>query len=378
MNNNIIGKAAADIGNDSLKAIFESRENQILIPNIIAEMGTNRNVKEYEKEILEGIHVEITSGALKQKHGIFAVGNLAKQQHNHSELAIHSKKSENDQTVILLLTTLAIGAAKFGNFTNNDGIIEAKYVLSTGLPILEASLEERKLFRDKLLKNAHEIKFLQTPHLQGKTVRISFEKVFVNLEGLAAFINLSKNNEDLVHQELMIVDIGGLTTDIAVIQKAIVNNSISCGYSEGVSPYLDRIINRVRSEVGYQVKTRKDIVEIIINDNPTDKNHVYVYGNRTCISQIVEEELMKLARKQYSYLLELWNQVPSLRVAYFIGGGSIILKEYIESIMSKDNMNLPIRFMNTTNSIWSMADSYFSILEAWLNKQQNETLTNDN
>jgi plasmid segregation protein ParM len=376
--NNVIGKAAVDIGNDSVKSIFENQNNLLLIPNIIAEMGINRNVKEYEKDILDGIHVEITSSALKQKNGIFAVGCLAKQQHNNSELAIHSKKCENDQTLILLLTTLAIGAAKSGNFTNNDGIIEAKYTLSTGLPILEATLEERKIFRDKLLKNSHEVRFLQTPHLQEITVRISFEKVFVNLEGLAAFINLSKSNEDLLQQELMITDIGGLTTDIAVIQKATVNNSISCGYSEGVSPYLDRIINRVRSEMGYHVKTRKDIVEIITNDSPTDRNHVYLYGNRTCISHIVEEELMKLARKQFTYLLDLWNQVPSLRVAYFIGGGSIILKEYIESIMSKESMNLPIRFMNTSNSIWSLADSYFSILETWLNKQQKETVNNAN
>lgn len=368
---NAISKAAVDIGNDSVKAIFENQSTQIFIPNIVAEMGTNRNVKEYEKDALEGIHVEITSGALKQRHGIFAVGKLAKQQHNSSELGIHSKKGENDQTIILLLTSLAINAVQSGHFPINDDIIEAKYFLSSGLPLV-ATLEERRQFKEKLQNNTHEIKFLQTPNLQGKSVRITFEKVFVNLEGLAAFINLSKNKEDLVHQEIMIIDIGGLTTDIAVIQKATVNNSMSCGFSDGVSPYLDNIISRVRSEMGYPIKTRKDIVEIITNDNPTDKNHIYVYGQRTCITHIVEEELMKLARKQYSHLLELWNQVPSLRAAYFIGGGSIILKEYIELIMSKEHMTLPIRFMKTTNSIWSLADSYFSILETWVNKQQKE------
>ncbi|MDR7074739.1 ParM/StbA family protein [Fictibacillus barbaricus] len=373
---NTIGKAAIDIGNDSIKSLFESPSNQILIPNLVAEIGINRNVKEYEKDVLDGIHIEITSGALKRKHGVYAVGNLAKQQHNYSELAIHSKKCENDQSLILLLTSLAINAVQSGIFSSNEEIIEAKYYLSTGLPILEATLDERKQFRDKLQKNTHEIRFLQTPLLQGKTVRITFEKVFVNLEGLASFINLSKNNEELIQQEMMIIDIGGLTTDVAVIQKATVNNTMSTGYSEGVSPYLDRIINRVRSEIGYPIKTRKDIVEIIINNNPTDKNHVYVYGNRTCVSHIVEEELMKLARKQYYYMLDIWNQVPSLRIAYFVGGGAIVLKDYLEAIINKEDKNFPIRFLRTNDSIWSMAESYFSILETWLNTLHKENINN--
>src|SRR5690606_38114840 len=127
--NHVIGKAAIDIGNDSVKSIFENERNHILIPNIVAEMGINRNVKEYEKDIMEGLYVEVTSGALKLKHGIFAVGYLAKQQHNSSEMGIHSKKGENDQTIILLLTSLAINAAQSGHFPKNDEIIEATYYL---------------------------------------------------------------------------------------------------------------------------------------------------------------------------------------------------------------------------------------------------------
>lgn len=368
------GQAAIDIGNDSLKAIFGNGSEQMLIPNLVAEMASKRSVKEIEKDIFDGIHVEIISDALKNNRGVYAVGNLARQQHNYSELAIHSRKMDNDQTLILLLTALATHAAQSGNYSNRDELIEAKYILSTGLPMI-ASLEERKLFRDKIQRNTHEIKFLETPLLQGKTIRISFEKVFVNLEGLASFINLSKKDEDLVQQELMIFDIGALTTDVAVIgKKATVNNTISTGYSEGISIYLDRIINRVRNEIGYPIKTRRDIVDIITNENTQDKNQVYLFGNRVSISHIVDEELTNFARKQYTYMLDVWNKVPSIRYCYFVGGGAIVLKEYIQSIMNMDSNNLPIRFLSTNDSIWSICESYFSILETWYSKQQKERM----
>lgn len=226
--------AAIDIGNDAVKAYLGNLENSIYIPNVIAEVK-NRDIIEMEKDPLSALHVEITSSALKQKHGYYAVGKLAAKYPNNDELTPDVDKSESDQPVILLLTTLAYDAVK--HFPEKDGVIEATYLLSTGLPLDETKRGKTKNFRKKLKTAQHEVKFLQTPNLQGKTVHIKFEQVLVNTEGYAAYIDLTTNNdgstknEELFGKTILINDIGGLSTDSAIITS---ESEVDNEYSDGI------------------------------------------------------------------------------------------------------------------------------------------------
>ncbi|MFC4767145.1 hypothetical protein [Effusibacillus consociatus] len=362
--------AAVDIGNDALKAYTESLQEEIYIPNVIAEIGDSREIVELEKHPLDGVHVKIVSSALKRGEGVFAVGKLAAGYSHNDELTSESEKSESDQPLIMLLTVLAYDAAV--NIPEKNGVIEATYHLSTGLPLSEAKRGKRKEFKEKIKNNRHEVHFKNTPELSGKIVRLKFEEVLVNIEGHVALIDLTTNddgsvrNEELTKMTVLINDIGGLSTDAAIIHSdGTVDNIYSDGIKEGVSPYLDEIIDRVYRDFGYKFQSRQQLVDVITADNSEAQNHIWVKGKRTSIQPIVDEVLVKLAREEYKLVKSVWNKVPSIRVAYQIGGGSLLLKPYLETINQQEE-GYPLRFVSSKESIWMIARAYFKLLTIYL------------
>ncbi|MED1203519.1 ParM/StbA family protein [Heyndrickxia acidicola] len=358
-----------DIGNDAVKGYLGTIENQVYIPNVIAT-ANDREIVEMEKNILNALHVEITSSALKAKNGCFAVGKLASKYPNNDELTPDQDKAESDQPIVMLLTTLAYDAVN--NFKEEDGVIEATYYLSTGLPLDETKHGKAKDFRKKLKTSQHEVKFLKTPSLEGKVVHIKFEQVLVNTEGFAAFVDLTTNNdgstknEELMGKTILINDIGGLSTDSAVITaESEVDNEFSNGIKRGVSTYLDNIIRKVYSKYKYTIKSRRTLVEIITNEQPDEQYHIWVDGNRVSIKDIIDEELTVLAKEEYKLIKDIWRNVPDIRLSYQIGGGSLVLKPYLTEINHADK-NYPLRFVSEEDSIWMIARAYFKILLMYL------------
>ncbi|MBK5446693.1 MULTISPECIES: ParM/StbA family protein [Peribacillus] len=358
-----------DIGNDAVKGFLGDLETRLYIPNVIANVQ-DREIVEMEKNPLNALHVEITSSALKNKNGSFAVGKLASKYPNNDELTPDQDKADSDQPVIMLLTSLAYDAV--GQFTEEDGVIEASYYLSTGLPLDETKQGKAKEFRKKLKSSQHEIKFLKTPSLEGKIVRIKFEQVLVNTEGFAAFVDLTTNNdgstknEDLIGKTLLINDIGGLSTDSAIISaEAEVDNEYSNGIKKGVSTYLDNIIRKVYTKFKYTIKSRRTLVEIITNEQPEEQYHIWVNGNRVSIKDIIDEELSVLAKEEYKLIKDMWRNVPDIRLAYQIGGGSLVLKPYL-SELNQSEKNYPLRFVSEDDSIWMITRAYFKILLMYL------------
>ncbi|WGD72695.2 hypothetical protein P5668_00015 (plasmid) [Bacillus subtilis] len=200
--------ASVDIGNDAVKAFLGGlkEENKLYIPNVVAKLES-RSIVEMEKNPLDAIHVEVNSSTLKGVQKV-AVGKLASKQTVNEELTPDTDKSENDQAMIMLLTTLALDAAKSLE-ADEDGVIKANYLLSTGLPMDETKRGLIKAFRKKIRNGSHKVTFLNTPLYEGKTVEISFENVLVNTEGFAAYIELSENYKDIDGKTVLINDIGG-------------------------------------------------------------------------------------------------------------------------------------------------------------------------
>ena len=358
-----------DIGNDAVKGFLGSLENRVYIPNVIAA-ANDREIVEMEKNTLNALHVEITSSALKNKNGSFAVGKLASKYPNNDELTPDQDKAESDQPIVMLLTTLAYDAVQ--HFPEEDGVIEATYYLSTGLPLDETKRGKAKDFRKKLKTSQHEVKFLKTPSLEGKTVHIKFEQILVNTEGFAAFVDLTTNNdgstknEELMGKTILINDIGGLSTDSAIITaESEVDNEFSNGIKRGVSTYLDNIIRKVYSKYKYTIKSRRTVVEIITNEQPDEQYHIWVDGNRVSIKEIIDEELTVLAKEEYKLIKDMWRNVPDIRLSYQIGGGSLVLKPYLTEINHADK-NYPLRFVSEDDSIWMIARAYFKILLMYL------------
>lgn len=353
-------KAAIDAGNDALKAYFDSLANTVYIPNVVKEMD-ERQVIELGEEPLNELHVHITSTALK-KNATYAVGNLAAKEKQSSQIHATELKSDSDQTVILMLTALAYEAA----LNNEDDEIKAEFLLSTGLPVDEAKIGKRADFKKKLMEGTHVVEFKETPKLKGKKVTVSFNDIFVNVEGFAAMINLTVNDKlapqkpELNTKNILINDMGGNTTDKAVIRMGRIDNEYSSGSPLGIGEYLDAIRKEVFTTFRVEVfKSRRQLVE-----NMTAEHDAYMirpHGKAESYQKIADKHLKAFAEREYADLVDKWKEVGDLHTIYNVGGSSAITKSFLEDINKREN-NFEMNFLETEDSIWSIAKAYYKLL----------------
>lgn len=371
--------AAVDVGNDSLKGIFGTLDYELNIPNVIARDIEDRPVIGIEeldsKDPLEGIHIKVHSPALKENNAIYRVGQLATKSDNSTELDPGSSKSEEDQTLIMLFAALALDAVREENakmFTKNNNVIDSSYILGTGLPLREVKEGKDAGYRSKLLGSVHQVEFLVTPKYQGIKVNLKFEEVKVYPEGFAAFINLVMDNDlniinkDLIDKPILIQDIGGLSTDIAVIKNRNVDDDKAQGFNLGVSEALEQIREEIRSKHGVELDSRRDVVDIITKK--TNRNHIMVRGSRTSVHDITDRILVDLAKKQYRLLRNVWQKNSQTEICYFVGGGAAVLKDYIKTLNNNlDGYNIDF-FEDEKESIWMMANAYYKLISDHLRR----------
>ena len=375
--------AAVDVGNDAIKAIFGKLESELYIPNVIAKDIEDRpviGIEELdEKNPLEGIHIRVHSPALQDNNAIYRVGNLATKSDNPTELDLGSSKSEEDQTLVMLFAALALDAAKQGNndkFKKVNNVVEANYTLGTGLPLREVKEGKDVGYRSKLLGSVHQVEFLITPKYQGMKVNIKFDEVKVYPEGFAAYINLVMDNDlniinrELIDRRILIQDIGGLSTDIAVIKNRKVDDDKAQGFNLGVAEALESIREEIRKKHGVELDSRRDVVEIITKKN--DRNHIMVRGSRTSVHDIVDRILGELAKKQYRHLRNVWQKNSQTEICYFVGGGSIVLKDYLKTLNQNfDGYNIDF-FEDERESVWMMANAYYKLISDFNRRNSKE------
>jgi len=368
--------AAVDVGNDAVKALFGKLENELYIPNVIAPDLEDRPVIGIEdldeKEVIDNIHVRIHSPALEENNTIYRVGNLATKTTNSQELDFGSSKSEEDQTLVMLLTSLALDAVESNEFTAKNDVVDARYTLGTGLPLREVKEGKDVGYRSQLLGSVHQVEFLVTPKHQGKKVNLKFDEVKVYPEGFAAYVNLIMDNDlkvinkELIDKQILIQDIGGLSTDIAVIKNRNVDDDKAQGFNLGVSESLEQIREEIRSKHGVELDSRRDVVDIITRKN--NRHHIMVKGSRTNVHDITDHILLELAKKEYRFLRNVWSKNSQSEICYFVGGGSAVLKDYIKALNNKlDGFNIEF-FEDEQESIWMMANAYYKLITQFVQK----------
>ncbi|UJL46222.1 ParM/StbA family protein [Virgibacillus sp. NKC19-16] len=369
--------AAVDVGNDALKANFGKLENEVHIPNVIAPDLEDRPVIGIEdldeKDVLDNIHLRVHSPALEENNAVYRVGNLATKSNNSTELDPGGSKSEEDQTLVMLFASIALDAVASDAFkSTKKDIIDANYTLGTGLPLREVKEGKDVGYRSQLLGSVHQVEFLVTPKHQGKKVNIKFDEVKVYPEGFAAYVNLIMDNDlkvinkDLIDKQILIQDIGGLSTDIAVIRNRNVDDDKAQGFNLGVSESLEDIREEIRSKHGVELDSRRDVVDIITRKN--DRNHIMVKGSRTNVHDITDHILLELAKKEYRFLRNVWQKNSQSEICYFVGGGSTVLKDYIKALNNKmDGFNIEF-FEDENESIWMMANAYYKLVTDFVRK----------
>ncbi|MCD7036689.1 ParM/StbA family protein [Metabacillus sp. GX 13764] len=373
--------AAVDVGNDAVKALFGKLDSELYIPNVVARDLEDRpviGIEELdEKDPLENIHIRVHSPALTENNVIYRVGSLATKSSNSTELDPGSHKSEEDQTLVMLFAALALDAVdekKDKGFRKTNNVIDANYTLGTGLPLREVKEGKDVGYRAQLLGSVHQVEFLVTPKYQGLKVNIKFDEVKVYPEGFAAYINLVMDNDlniinkDLIDKRILIQDIGGLSTDIAVIRNRNVDDDKAQGFNLGVSESLEAIREEIRTKHGVELDSRRDVVEIITRKN--DRNHIMVRGSRTSVHDITDRILLELAKKQYRFLRNVWQRNSQTEICYFVGGGASVLKDYLKTLNNNlDGYNIEF-FEDEKESIWMMSNAYYKLISDYVRRNQ--------
>ena len=276
----------------------------------------------------------------------------------------------------MLFASLALDAAREENsgiFKKNNNVIEATYTLGTGLPLREVKEGKDVGYRSQLLGSVHQVEFLVTPKYQGIKVNIKFDEVKIYPEGFAAYINLVMDNDlniinrDLIDKSILIQDIGGLSTDIAVIKNRNVDDDKAQGFNLGVSEALESIREEIRLKHGVELDSRRDVVDIITRKN--DRNHIMVKGSRTSVHDITDRILLDLAKKEYRHLRNVWQKNSQTEICYFVGGGAIVLKEYIKTINNNLNGYNIEFFEDEKESIWMMANAYHKLISDFVRER---------
>lgn len=355
--------AALDVGFNGLKGVFSGKD-KLYIPNVVMKMERAETLGTNEGKPLQELHVQVTSNKL-QVSGAYAVGELASRYIHADESNTKDRKGASDKTLILLLTAIALDAVK----NSDDRDLEVEYILSTGLPIDEAKIDgSRKAFADKLKNGTHMVEFLTTPLYTGRSVKITFKEVFVNTEGHAAMVNLTVTddfklqNEYLRNQVVVMDDMGGNTTDIAVIRKGVIDSDFSTGIPLGLGPILDDIINDIFTVHRFRFKSRTELV-----DNITSKEQNYAYfiksgGEVINIKDIVEKHLEPFSRDQYKQLVRACDKIVHVDTVYCVGGTAYLLKKFLERINDNQNKYNMLFAENAEESIWMIANAYDKIL----------------
>src|SRR5690625_7479302 len=127
-------------------------------------------------------------------------------------------------------------------------------------------------------------------------------------------------NKDLIDKQILIQDIGGLSTDVAVIRNRNVDDDKAQGFNLGVAESLEAIREEIRIQHGVELDSRRDVVDIITRKN--NRHHIMVKGSRTSVHDITDHILLELAKKEYRFLRNVWQKKSQSEICYLAGGVS--------------------------------------------------------
>jgi len=336
----MIKLAGIDIGNDSVKLVVNDTNEPIVIPNVVSP-GYERHILQEEDSPLKALDVMVYSPKLKKKGQRYFVGLLASEDQDNAELEETDNKATSDQSLIVAVTALAYASVTnvSHSLTPGQTIDQVEYVIGTGLPVRTYS-RFHQAFEERLV-GEHEVTFLSTPKLRGRTVRVNIRRAIISIEGAAALFhmathdNLQVRDEELYYGCIGICEMGALTTDFPVVKRMSIDNQFSTGEQLGLASYLDSIIRDVEDQFGYRFPSRTKLIQRI-------RKHEFIIQRvgegQADIRPIVDNYFNRAAQKLVDMIRKRWKKYPDIQCFYVLGGGAAALRPYI--LEAAENMRL--------------------------------------
>lgn len=203
----------------------------------------------------------------------------------------------------------------------------AKEILATGMykPILDICLsvdlppEHYSLQKDKFANYFKSFGSTVSFKYNDKPFVINiFDEVYVFPQGFAAVA--TKASELKEYSKVYIIDIGGYTTDILLINKGKLDYQYCRSLEDGIITMNNRIQGRISTTY----------------DQKIDEEHIFdiLSNKKTVLSSGIQEQIREESKKHAMNILngcrELGIDLKS-NPAFFVGGGALLLKPFIEN-----------------------------------------------
>ncbi len=223
-----------------------------------------------------------------------------------SRSSVQLEKTVNQDAFVLSLPAIAdaINKTEMKDRKNVD------IILGVGLPIIHYG-KMKEQFRKYFLRDNIKFNYL------GRDYIINVIDCRVYPQGYAAFINIFKDYRKVGVAN--IIDIGGYTTDFFKVENGIIDIG-SCYSLPNAVITLFASIQQELLKINIKL-TERQIQDIIVGKEP-------VFFDKSISSMIkkkTEEYVEELLTKILEYGFEFRN--PTI----FVGGGSMMLKKYIEA-----------------------------------------------
>lgn len=216
-------------------------------------------------------------------------------------------KTTDDSYFILTLAAIAESLENREEYIENQDII-----LSVGLPVVNyGRMKER--FRSYFIRDNIKYKY------QGKEFSINIKDCFVFPQSYSAFLNRFSDYKGV--PLINCCDIGGGTTDCFKMESGIINISSCFSLPIAAIHLFNDIAQRILGSFGAHL-SESQIQQIILGKQPMFEDEG--------ISKVVEEATERFVSKLISQIAEHGLELK-LNPTVFVGGGSILLKKYIEA-----------------------------------------------
>lgn len=366
-----MGKAkrfGGDAGNSAYKLRVEGLDEKIYIPSIyseaiVGEGGDDRNEDEASGDILDQLDCTITSPYLNEKKRYIIGNKVVNDNLLASYMPIGAKKSREEFPFILTLVALAAAAVKMNPGKKK---ITEEFKGGIALPVKQIDKDEVVIAESRLI-GMHTV----VVHLPGQDVQVTLNISFVKCGTEAAIAAYGiiydadgkVKNEEYLNAMHMFFDPGDGTTEIAVTQGTTYKKALSGGVQVGVAKSLDQIMETFNSNYdSYQLQSRTHAVKILL-----DKNH----PKHINVKEISVQPLKVLSGNLATNFTNQLRIAQDTQYIHGLGGGSLILREYIHPIMKARNYDinfLPDPVFTNANSllIYAMSPRFQAFEEKFL------------
>lgn len=217
-------------------------------------------------------------------------------------------KTQDERFFILTLFAIAYELQATNNYSRNLMRIQ----LAVGLPPAHYGAQH-KAFCD-YFNNRNVVQF----NFQNKPYNIYIDKVMCFPQAYAAAATVLQSLRD--KPKALIVDQGGMTTDILLLKEGAADLSVCESLENGVISMYNQVKSRVNSELNMLLDESE--IDAILKGH---KEHV-----PPDVAAMVEQLAQEFVNDLFSTLRERGLELKS-GVVVFMGGGSILLRKQIEA-----------------------------------------------